>query len=107
MPTQDGTLNPEEIAEIARIINERVTDPSDPCPNCHRLASVVMPYLGRVDLGIVDGAMRGFSTAITICNHCGFVRQFSTAQLGVEGHPDLIPIQYEVPDSTGAEQKDG
>ncbi|MBW6531904.1 hypothetical protein KZ820_14275 [Sphingomonas sp. RRHST34] len=107
MPTQDGTLSVEEISEIARIINERVPDPNDPCPNCHQLASVVMPYLGRVDLGWVDGMMRGFSTAITICNHCGFVRHFSTAHLGVEGHPDLVPITYEPLETSGLEAKNG
>ena len=87
MPTKDGTLVDSEQDQIAEAINSRVPDPTDPCPNCKKPSSEVLPKLSRRILYAEPGKSAPTSylpVAATFCRNCGFVREFVLEILGVD-----------------------
>jgi hypothetical protein len=84
MPTEHGELSADEVDEVAKAINERAKDPTDPCPNCGRVPSEVVGRISVATFGVYPGhAVAGLPLVSTVCRQCGFFRQFAAMELGL------------------------
>lgn len=79
-----GHLTQEQIREVADAINAKTLENDERCVNCGSGPSVVIEMTGRVGFAYVSGKPDGaISTVATVCDNCGFVRQFAARKLGL------------------------
>lgn len=84
MAQRFGFLTQEQQQEIVEAINARASSPEDPCPNCGKGPSALVEASGRVGFAYMDGRPEAATpTVATVCQHCGFIRQYAARVLGL------------------------
>lgn len=82
------TLSEEEWRQAAEAINRVASDETDPCSVCgsqNLLLPTIVDLEGGQDFG---GQRMSIPVLTTICDKCGYVRQFSSHALGISEKND-------------------